>query len=119
MPHYVIPYKPRYPHIHKAIDDCRFLVLVAHRRFGKTVTMVNQLLKDALRFKRDDGMFAYVAPFRNQAKSIAWSYVKRYSSSIPNIKINESELSITPMALPFDFSGATIRMHYAACSSMR
>ena len=95
MPHYVIPYKPRYPHIHKAIDDCRFLVLVAHRRFGKTVTMVNQLLKDALRFKRDDGMFAYVAPFRNQAKSIAWSYVKRYSSSIPDIKINESELSIT------------------------
>lgn len=95
MPHYVIPYKPRYPHIHKAIDEHRFLVLVAHRRFGKTVTAVNQLLKDALRFKRDDGMFAYVAPFRNQAKSIAWNYAKRYSASIPDIKINESELSIT------------------------
>ena len=43
-----IPYKPRYPGVHEALEEHRFSVLVAHRRFGKTVLVINHLLKQAL-----------------------------------------------------------------------
>jgi hypothetical protein len=59
------------------------------------VACVNQLIKEALTFKGNDGRFAYVAPFYSQAKAVAWDYLKRYSAPIPGISINESELRIT------------------------
>lgn len=69
----IIPYKPRYPqNDHKAMQSHRFVVLVAHRRMGKTVMVINHLIKQALLCKREHGVFAYVVPFRNQAKNIAW-----------------------------------------------
>lgn len=73
----------------------RWAVVVAHRRAGKTVACVNQLIKEALTFRGNDGRFAYVAPFYSQAKAVAWDYLKRFSSVIPGISINESELRIT------------------------
>jgi phage terminase large subunit len=73
----------------------RWAVVVAHRRAGKTVACVNQLIKEALTFKGNDGRFAYVAPFYSQAKAVAWDYLKRYSAPVPGISINESELRIT------------------------
>lgn len=94
-----IPYKPRplwagTKGIHQALDKHRFSVLVAHRRFGKTFGIVNQLIKRALVFKDVDGRFGYVAPFRNQAKSIAWNYLKRYTSVVPGVVYNEGELAV-------------------------
>ena len=100
----IIPYTPRYPDVHKQLEAHRFAVLVAHRRFGKTVLAVNHLLKAALTFRRKRGFFAYVAPFRNQAKQIAWNYLKHYSDPIPGRVVNEGDLSI---ALP---GGSTIRL---------
>ena len=73
----------------------RWAVVVAHRRAGKTVACVNQLIKEALTFRGNDGRFAYVAPFYSQAKAVAWDYLKRFSGVIPGISINESELRIT------------------------
>ena len=90
-----IPYKPRYPGVHEALEAHRFAVLVAHRRFGKTVLAVNHLLKQALLCRRERGSFAYVAPFRNQAKAVAWDYLKHYSAPLPGRAVNESELSVT------------------------
>ena len=90
----IIPYTPRYPEVHKTLESRRFVVLVAHRRFGKTVLAVNHLLKKACLCTRERGSYAYVAPFRNQAKEIAWSYFKHYSASIPGRSVNESGLSI-------------------------
>jgi hypothetical protein len=49
-------------------------------------------------------MFAYVAPFRNQAKQIAWGYLKHYTGVIPEVAYNEQDLSVS---LPM---GATIRI---------
>jgi phage terminase large subunit len=72
----------------------RWAVVVAHRRAGKTVACVNELIKSALTFPGIDGRFAYVAPFYRQAKSVAWDYLKRFSAVIPGISINESELRI-------------------------
>ena len=92
-----IPYSPRYPQneIHEQLESHRFSVLVAHRRLGKTVLAVNHLIKRAICDKKKRGFYAYIAPFRVQAKQIAWSYLKHYTSVIPMIKVNEGELSIT------------------------
>lgn len=90
----VIPYKPRdafWP-LHERTE--RWAVVVAHRRAGKTVACVNELLKAALTSDRKDFRGAYVAPFYRQAKAVAWDYLKRYSSVVPNASINESELRI-------------------------
>lgn len=89
-----IPYKPRYPELHEALSGCRFAVLVAHRRFGKTVLAVNHLIRQALCCPLPAAHFGYVAPFRNQAKSVAWDYLKRYSRPLPGLRVNESELSV-------------------------
>ena len=89
-----IPYKPRYPELHAALESRRFSVLVAHRRFGKTVFAVNHLLKQAAVCRRERGSFAYVAPFRNQAKAVAWDYLKHYSAPVPGRAVHEGELSV-------------------------
>lgn len=106
-----IPYTPRpiwESVIHPALDSHRFAVLVCHRRFGKTVGTVNQMLKQALLCKREAPRYAYVAPFRNQAKMIAWEYLKYYSSVIPKRKVNESELYIELPSIYANRSGARI-----------
>lgn len=90
-----IPYTPRWPAIHDALESRRFVVLVAHRRFGKTVLVINHLLKRALLCGRERGVFAYVGPLRNQAKVVAWDYLKHYSAVIPGRVVNESELCVT------------------------
>lgn len=93
----VIPYKPRYPQteIHKQLESHRFSVLVAHRRMGKTVLAVNHLIKQAIVAPMSRSSFAYLAPFRNQAKQIAWEYLRHYTAPIPYLDVNKSELSIT------------------------
>lgn len=102
-----IPYTPRLPEVHAALETHRFAAIVAHRRFGKTVMCVNHLLKMALLCDKPRGRFGYVAPFRDQAKSAAWQYLKHYSAGIPFRNVNESELRID---LP---SGAFIRVYGA------
>ena len=102
-----IPYKPRYPELHKELAAARFAVLVAHRRFGKTVLAVNHLLKAAIGCVKIGGHFGYVAPFRNQAKSVAWDYLKRYARPLPGLRINESELSVD---VPSAGGGARVRI---------
>jgi hypothetical protein len=72
----------------------RWAVVVAHRRAGKTVACVNELIKAAVTFERSDGRFAYVAPFYKQAKSVAWDYLKRFVAPIPGVEVNESELRV-------------------------
>ena len=89
-----IQYRPRHAFLplHNRLE--RWAVVVAHRRAGKTVACVNDLIKAALTFKGLDGRFAYVAPFYRQAKMVAWDYLKRFSAVIPGLSINESELRI-------------------------
>ena len=106
MAEIVIPYRPRYPQceIHDALERYRFVVLVAHRRLGKTVCVINHLIKQALLCTKERGIFVYVAPYRNQAKNIAWAYLKHYTDPLPGRVINESDLSVT---LP---GGAQVRI---------
>ena len=77
------------------IEAVRFVVLVCHRRWGKTVFAVMELILAALTTTRPDFRGAYVAPFRKQAKDIAWDYFKKFSGVIPGVTFNETELTVT------------------------
>ena len=92
-----IPYTPR-PNFRSYHDRAeRWAVLLAHRRAGKTVATVHDLIKRALS-GRPDARYAYMAPFFVQAKDIAWLYTKKFTAPLMGhglAKINESELSIT------------------------
>ena len=92
----------------------RFTVLVCHRRFGKTVLAIMKLVDAACRNDRKDPppRYAYIAPFRNEAKDIAWDYLKRYTLPIRDAggekdTTNEGELWVR---LP---NGARIRIYGA------
>jgi len=101
-----LPFKP-YPHqraAHALRLVARFLVLVWHRRGGKTVFAVIELLMAALESKRERSKFGYIAPFLKQAKGVAWDYLKHFARFIPGTDVNESELQVT---LP---NGARIRL---------
>ncbi len=93
----VIPYYPRpiwHDVIHPALEEKKRAVLVCHRRFGKSVGCINELIKKALENKKRAPQYCYLGPFRNQAKLIAWEYLKYYSRAIPGVKVNESDLFV-------------------------
>lgn len=87
--------------------QARFLVLVWHRRAGKTVFSVMELLLAALNAKRERSRFAYIAPFLKQARTVAWDYLRLYAGRIPGVRISEAELSVR---LP---NGAEVRLYGA------
>ena len=79
----------------------RFNVIVCHRRWGKTVFSINELLDRALRNTRENPQYAYIAPTYGQAERIAWAMLKKYSKDIPGIEYNESKLrAIIPRVDP-------------------
>jgi len=88
----VIPYDPRplQMEIHRELK--RWNVMVCHRRFGKTVLAINELVRRALLNKKKAPRYAYFAPLLRQAKDIAWDYVKEFTLPIPGVKYNEAEL---------------------------
>ena len=99
-----IKYKPRnlVKSFHKRKE--RYAVIVAHRRFGKTVAAINDLIKDALTIPRKNVRVAYIAPYYRQAKAIAWDYLLEYTKDIEGSVANASELRV-------DFpNGARIRL---------
>lgn len=87
----VIPYAPRRLFVPYHARTERWAVMVAHRRFGKTVGTINDLIKRAIELDLDHGRFAYVAPYLSQGKEIAWEYLKRFAAPAITDK-NESEL---------------------------
>jgi hypothetical protein len=72
----------------------RWACLVAHRRAGKTVAAVNDIIRAAFMYKGPNGLFGYVAPYQNQARRIAFDYFKHYAAPLAQ-DINETLMSIT------------------------
>jgi phage terminase large subunit len=83
----------------------RWAVIVAHRRAGKTVACIMDLIDAAIRCQRERPRFAYIAPQLKQAKTVAWDYLKAYGLKIPGATAHESELRLD---LP---NGAQVRLH--------
>jgi phage terminase large subunit len=86
-----IPYTPRalFRQYHGRTQ--RWACLVCHRRMGKTVAAINDKVRRAVQLTLHDGRYAYVAPQLNQAKDVAWNYLKRYTEPLL-IEKNEAEL---------------------------
>lgn len=86
----------------------RWASVVAHRRAGKTVACIMDLIERAGNHQGREPRFAYIAPTYTQAKDVAWSYLKEYLSDIPNMDVRESDLSVT-----FPHNKARIRLYGA------
>lgn len=87
-------YRPRDWQVRLHKDKTRFKVLVIHRRGGKTVGSIADMLDHALRCTLKNPRYAYIAPFLKQAKAVAWDILKDLVREIPGVKINESELRV-------------------------
>src|SRR4051812_321038 len=76
-------------------SDKRWRYVVAHRRAGKSVAFINELVKRALLNPRDLPVprYAYIGPTFAQAKDLVWNYCKMYTKDIPGVSFSESELT--------------------------
>lgn len=90
----VIPYAPRKQFLPFHNRQERWAVIVAHRRAGKTVACVNELIRGALICDKPRPRFAYIAPLLKQAKAVALDYLKEFGLAIPGATVHESELRL-------------------------
>ena len=74
----------------------RYACVVAHRRAGKTVAAINDILRAAVTNAGSNPHYAYMAPYRSQAKAVAWGYLKHYAKPILT-NVNEAELYVDLM----------------------
>ncbi len=88
-----VDYRPRPYFLPYHEREQRWACIVAHRRAGKTVATVFDLLTCALATKKQNGRYAYIAPYYAQAKAIAWDYLKRFAHPVAD-RILESELAV-------------------------
>ena len=102
----VIDYAPRdaFKPFHNRTQ--RWACIVAHRRAGKTVACINDLIRRAIVEGRQDGRYAYIAPYHQQAKTVAWDYLLRFSDPVRK-QANASELWVELL------TGARIRLYGA------
>lgn len=105
MPDLDLGYRPRPPQkeIHQALKDNRFVVAVAHRRMGKTVSAILQLIHSALMSKHKHPRYAYIAPTYSQAKRVAWDYLTEYTRTL-GATANIAELRV-------DFMGRRVSLY--------
>jgi phage terminase large subunit len=100
-----IDYTPRRQFLGYHSRTQRHAILVCHRRAGKTVATLNDLIMRAA--QAPNGRFAYIAPFYSQAKDVAWEYLKHYAAPLLADSPNESELRVDLV------NGARIRLYGA------
>lgn len=88
--------------------EARFLVLAVHRRAGKTEAAIMQLLDGALRCTQELPLFAYVCPFRSQAKAVAWARLLQKVAPLRQagaVEVHEGDLLVR-----FKHNGAVLRL---------
>jgi phage terminase large subunit len=61
---------------------------------GKTVAAINDIIRAAIMYQGPNGLFAYVAPYANQARRIAWDYFKFYAKPLI-VDANEQQMTLT------------------------
>lgn len=108
-----INYAPRRAFLPFHARDARWAVMVCHRRAGKTVACINDLLRSALTTSRTDYRGAYISPYYGQAKDVAWTYLKKFAGVVPGVQFSEVELRA-------DFpNGSRIRLYGADNADVR
>jgi len=87
--------RPAFQAFHdRAVGDSpkRWACMVCHRRAGKTVASLMSLLTHAL--KKPNGRYCYIAPLRNQAKTVAWDYLTAFARPVQSKPPNQAELHV-------------------------
>ncbi len=104
MPIIKLPYTPRplQRELHESLK--RFNVLICHRRFGKTVFALNEIIKKAVENTREKPSYAYICPTRNQARQVAWDYLKTFLEPLG------SAVTFYEQTLEVRFYGRVIRL---------
>lgn len=103
----VLDYAPRRHFLPFHQRTQRWAVIVAHRRAGKTVATINDVIKRAVTENKPDGRYAFVGPYYNQVKDIAWTYLKKFAEPLLAETPREAELSVLLL------NGARIRLYGA------
>lgn len=89
----ILDYDPRPHFIPFHQRNQRFSCIVAHRRCGKTVGCVNDIVPRALYNTKKHPRYGYIAPTYRQGKEIAWMYLKDATKDVCK-RVRESELSV-------------------------
>ncbi len=84
-------YSPRRHQAEAHAKLARFSVMIAHRRFGKTVFGIMEAVDRALRCQLPRPKTAYVAPHLKQGKRVAWDYLKGFTAGIPGAKASRQD----------------------------
>lgn len=100
-------YEPREQFIDFHHRSERWAAMVVHRRGGKTYACVGDLILKALSTTKKNARYAYIAPFRTQAKEIAWTYLKMLTDGLREGSPREAELRVRL------FNGAWITLYGA------
>ena len=98
-----LDYRPRQAFLPFHDRSQRYACVVAHRRAGKTVAAIMDILRAAALNQGTHPHYGYIAPYRSQAKSVAWGYLKTYARPLMT-NFNEAELYVDL------FNGARIRL---------
>lgn len=88
----VIKYAPRPLQVKFHRDAKRWSVAICHRRFGKTVMAINELIKRLLTCEHRNPTGVYICPTFSQAERVAWEYVKEFTEPLPGVKYNSAKL---------------------------
>lgn len=84
-----------YPHQADAfLRPARFTVDVWHRRAGKSVFRLLQLLERAVSCPFPRGRYAYLAPTYSQVEDIIWGELKALAEFIPGAQLSEGKLAL-------------------------
>lgn len=93
VPQVLVHFRPHQLEVFRKLQ--RFNVLLAHRRFGKTVLAIVTLVLKALECQGTLPQVHYYCPTYGQAKKVAWAYLKEFTRALPGTKYHESELKAT------------------------
>jgi len=94
MDELALQYEPREAFIPFHQRSQRFGLMVCHRRAGKTVSCINELVLRASYTNKKKAKYAYVGPFRKQARDVAWEYLKEATEGIRKGPPRESDLQV-------------------------
>ena len=86
-------------------ERVRFSCLAIHRRFGKSVFAINELIDAAMTCDKLNPRVFYMAATYRQCKSIAWDYVKEFTRNIPDMQYSETELTAVFPKVEIEING--------------
>jgi hypothetical protein len=79
--------------LHRAVADSRFLVVTAHRRWGKSTFVRMELLRRAL--FQPHVRVAYIAPYRAHARRLSWGPLVEQASTVPDTSLCNVRMQVS------------------------